>query len=240
MKKHWVSATAAGILAAVAGLVFDPGARLFWNRTGSAPIGLYGLGDDPFTRGDWVIVSARSGEADWAAARGYVGREWPLIKGIAGLPGDEICRDGSAVLVEGIHVAEALDADTLGRAMPVWEGCQVLGRDEVFLLNQHPRSVDGRYFGPTKVGDLGGVLVLLWSPDGRKADMSVQGDAERGQEFSGGPGRARYKEWRHPMGSALSAHRFFGAYCTALRRRCFGEAVEFAAIGAAPPEFAPP
>jgi hypothetical protein len=49
-----------------------------------------------------------------------------------------------------------------------------------------------------------------------------------------GPGRARYKEWRHPMGSALSAHRFFGACCTALRRRCFGEVVEFTSIGVAP------
>jgi len=179
----WLPATAAGVLAAVAGLVFDPDARLIWNRTGSAPIGLYGLSDDPFTRGAWVIVSARSGEADWAAARGYVGRDWPLIKRIAGLSGDEICRESSAVFVRGIHVAEALNADTLGRELPVWEGCKVLEADEVFLLNPHPRSIDGRYFGPIKIGDLGGTLVLLWSPDGRSADMSVQGDAERGQEF---------------------------------------------------------
>ena len=65
----------------------------------------------------------------------------------------------------------------------MWEGCKVLEADEVFLLNPHPRSIDGRYFGPIKIGDLGGTLVLLWSPDGRSADMSVQGDAERGQEF---------------------------------------------------------
>jgi conjugative transfer signal peptidase TraF len=183
MKLQWVSATAAGILAAVAGLAFDPVALVIWNRTGSAPIGLYGLSDDPFNHGAWVIVSARSGEVDWAAARGYVGRDWPLIKRIAGLPGDEICREGGSVFVEGIHVAEALNVDSLGREMPVWEDCQVLGGDEVFLLNRHPQSIDGRYFGPTKIGDLGGTLVLLWSPDGRKADMSVQGDAERGQEF---------------------------------------------------------
>jgi conjugative transfer signal peptidase TraF len=183
MKAHWASATAAGILAAVAGLAFDPDARFIWNRTGSAPIGLYGLSDDPFTRGDWVIVSARSGEADWATARGYVGKDWPLIKRIAGLPGDEICREGGAVSVDGIHVAEALNADALGRAMPVWEGCEVLEADEVLLLNPNPRSIDGRYFGPTRMGDLDGTLVLLWSPDGRRADMSVQGDPERGQEF---------------------------------------------------------
>lgn len=208
MKAFWVFATAAGILTAVAGLIFDPDARLFWNRTGSAPIGLYGLSDDPLTRGAWVIVSARSGEADWAAARGYVGRDWPLIKRVVGLPGDEICRDGGEVFVLGIHLADALDADSLGRKMPVWEGCQVLGAGDVFLLNQHPRSIDGRYFGPTEVEDLGGILVLLWSPDGRTVDMSVQGDAERGKAFSGGLGRARLKLWRRTMAKALSAHLF--------------------------------
>ena len=85
--------------------------------------------------------------------------------------------------MRGVHVADAMDADTLGREMPAWEGCKVLRADEVFLLNPHPRSIDGRYFGPTKVDDLGGVLVLLWSPHGRTADMSVQCHAERGQEF---------------------------------------------------------
>ena len=85
--------------------------------------------------------------------------------------------------MRGIHVAEALDSDSLGREMPVWQGCKVLEADEVFLVSSHPRSIDGRYFGPTKAGDLAGVVVLLWSPDGPTADMSVQGDAERGQEF---------------------------------------------------------
>ncbi len=144
MRCAWLPATTAGILAVVASLVFDPDARLIWNRTGSAPIGLYGLSDGPFTRGAWVIVSARSDEAEWAAARGYVGRDWPLIKRIAGLPGEEICREGSAVSVDGIHVAKALDVDSLGREMPVWQGCTVLGADEVLLLNPHPRSIDGR------------------------------------------------------------------------------------------------
>lgn len=183
MKYYWLSATAAGVVAAVAGLIFDPEVRFIWNRTGSAPEGLYRLSHDAFIRGAWVIVSAHSDETNWARMRGYVGKDWPLIKQIAGVPDDEICRDKNAILINGIHVATALEVDSLGRHMPVWNGCGVLGEDEVFLLNSHPRSIDGRYFGPTNITDIGGTLRLLWSLSEQTTDISVQGGTERGQEF---------------------------------------------------------
>lgn len=183
MKLSWLSATAAGLSAVVAGLIFDPEARFIWNRTGSAPEGLYVLSDEPIARGVWVIVSTQSSETEWASKRGYVGYDWPLIKRVAALPGDEICREGNTISINHFRVAEALEADSLGRQMPVWYGCRILGGDEVFLLNSHPRSIDGRYFGRTKISDIGGPLRLVWSQGGQTTDMSVQGDTECGQEF---------------------------------------------------------
>lgn len=183
MKLSWLSATAAGVTAVVVGLMIDPEARFIWNRTGSAPVGLYMLSDQPMTHGAWVIVPARSSEAEWVSNRGYVGDDWPLIKRVAALPGDEICREGNTISINHSRVAEALGTDGLGRQMPVWHVCSVLGDDEVFLLNSHPRSIDGRYFGPTKISDIGGSLRLLWTWDKQTADMSVQGDTERGQGF---------------------------------------------------------
>ncbi|MFH1516803.1 MAG: S26 family signal peptidase [Pseudomonadota bacterium] len=153
------------ILISLIGFVFDPQDRLIWNRTGSAPEGFYWLSDAPFTPGRWGVISARSGAAEWAVARGFVGRDWPLIKRIAAMPGDEICRHGELVSVNGKDVAVALSVDHLGRELPVWRGCFVLKDTEVFLLNPHPRSLDGRYFGPTKREDLDGVGVLLWTTD---------------------------------------------------------------------------
>lgn len=143
-------------------LTFDPQARLVWNRIGSAPKGLYWLSDGPITHGRWVVISARSGEAEWAEAHGFVGEDWPLIKQIAATPGDEVCRHGELISVNAKHVATALPVDQLGRGLPVWSGCVVLKDDDVFLLNSHPRSLDGRYFGPAKQEDVEGIAVLLW------------------------------------------------------------------------------
>ena len=164
MKKRtlWMTGFSAGLV--FFGLVLDPADRLIWNRTASAPTGLYWLSDEPFTPGRWVVVSARSAEAQWAEEHGFVGRDWPLLKQIAGLPGDEICRWDTQLLINGKVGGEARLRDSSGRDLPSWEGCMVLGQDQLFLMNAHPDSLDGRYFGPVEIHDLVGVarLILAW------------------------------------------------------------------------------
>ena len=137
-------------------LIWNPKEQLVWNRTQSAPIGLYWLSDGPYTLGDWVIVSATSAEAEWAEKQGYVGRNWPLLKRVSALPGDTICRDEAEISINGERVSIAKSSDNAGRALPRWSGCVTLNADQVFLLNKHPDSLDGRYFGPTQKDDLMG------------------------------------------------------------------------------------
>ncbi|MAN73871.1 MAG: hypothetical protein CME84_07265 [Henriciella sp.] len=165
MRRRALFLTGAGIGLALFGLAFSPTDRLIWNRTGSAPQGLYWLSDEPFTRGRWVVVSSQSAEAQWAEEQGFVGRDWPLLKQIAGFPGDEICRNGGAVSINGRIVAEAREVDSRGRALPVWRGCKVLGPHEFFLLTPHPDSLDGRYFGAMERSDLMGVAIPLLISD---------------------------------------------------------------------------
>ena len=165
MKRRALLMTGAGIGLALFGLVFSPMDRLIWNRTGSAPQGLYWLSDEPFTPGRWVVVSARSAEAQWAQTQGFVGRNWPLLKQIAGLPGDEICRSGAEVSINGKPVAMARERDSMGRALPVWQGCVLLDEEQVFLLAPHPDSLDGRYFGAMQRSDLVGVARPLLTSD---------------------------------------------------------------------------
>lgn len=135
--------------------------RLFWNRTGSVPLGLYWLNDEPYTKGGWVVVSARSAEAEWAEQHGFVGRDWPLLKRVAGVPGDEICRDVVTVSINRLPAGEALIASGSGVLLPSWSGCSRVGEDELFLMNAHPQSLDGRYFGITSVHDIEGSAILL-------------------------------------------------------------------------------
>ena len=154
--------TLAGLGLMVLASFFNPQDRLIWNRTASAPTGLYWLNDDPFTLGRWVVVSARSDDAQWAQTQGYVGKNWPLLKQIAAVPGDEICRVDGEISVNETTIGRAKTIDSRGRSLPVWSGCQVLSEAEVFLMNPHPDSLDGRYFGPTDLSDLDGVAALIW------------------------------------------------------------------------------
>ena len=137
-------------------LIWNPTEKLIWNRTQSAPIGLYWLSNGPYKLGDWVIVSAGSADAEWAANQGYVDRNWPLLKRVAALSGDTICRDRASISINFEHAGVARLRDKTGRALPRWSGCVTLNADQVFLLNKHPDSLDGRYFGPTQKDDLMG------------------------------------------------------------------------------------
>lgn len=149
-----ITVVAAGICLLT--LVWNPKEKLIWNRTQSAPIGLYWLSDGPYKLGDWAIVSADSAHAEWAEDQGHVGRDWPLLKRVAALPGDTICREQAEISINNERVGVAKLNDKEGRALPRWSGCVALRADQVFLLNEHPDSLDGRYFGPTQQDDLMG------------------------------------------------------------------------------------
>lgn len=162
MKAGYALALVLGASAALFGLVFDPPAQLIWNRSASAPQGLYWLRDAPLTKGHWAVLSARSGPAQWAAMRGYIGEDWPLLKQIAALTGDTICREGTAVSINGQQAAQAFLVDRMHRDLPSWDGCVTLEKGEVFLLSPHPSSLDGRYFGTVHEADILGVAVPLF------------------------------------------------------------------------------
>jgi len=163
MKTTTLLITGAGLCLVLFGGLFDPEDHLIWNRTGSALEGLYWRSNDPFTLGRWVFVSSQSADAQWAEAQGFVGRDWPLLKQISGVSGDEICRTGQIVSINGEEVASAHLVDSSDRILPDWQGCVRLTKTEVFLLNTHPDSLDGRYFGSTKLEDLDGVAIPLFT-----------------------------------------------------------------------------
>ena len=54
-------------------------------------------------------------------------------------------------------MAEVKSVDSLQRQLPEWTGCVLLDVGHVFLLNENPNSLDGRYFGATNKGDLLGM-----------------------------------------------------------------------------------
>ena len=132
-----------------------------WNRTASAPMGLYMRLDwpeeRPLTPGTRVLLGPDSRAGRWIIEHGFAGNGWPIIKTIRAIPGDEICRTDALVSINSEPVAKAMSGTSSGIALPVWEGCRRLQPGEIFLLNDHPRSLDGRYFGPARTEEIIGV-----------------------------------------------------------------------------------
>jgi conjugative transfer signal peptidase TraF len=137
---------------------------LVWNASASVPIGLYAVDAiiDVQT-GDLVVVRPPEPLARFLADGGYLPRGVPLLKHVAAVAGQTVCRIGRSVTVDAIEMGDARERDRRGRALPVWEGCCVIRRDEVFLMNsQSADSLDGRYFGPLPAASIVGRAIPLW------------------------------------------------------------------------------
>ena len=157
--------TAAGTI-----IVFGRSAHpaLIWNATPSVPVGLYRVQPDPRPRLKDVVVVRPPEDLVWFLAEGgYLPRGVPLLKHVAALGGQRVCRTGAAVSVDGTQLARALTHDRRGRPLPIWQGCVVLTGDQVFLLNpDRPDSLDGRYFGPLDRSTIVGRAEPIWTREG--------------------------------------------------------------------------
>ena len=146
---YTIVTTAAVSLIGVASIAsFAP--RLIWNASASTPVGFYTIGDvGPLDVTDLVAVDAPEPLATFLSDGGYLPRGVPLLKRVAAVPGQRVCRTGLAITVDGVPMGDALDRDRRGRPLPVWQGCRLVANGELFLMNWQVRdSLDGRYFGP--------------------------------------------------------------------------------------------
>lgn len=138
---------------------------LLWNASASAPRGLYLLHPAmPLHGGELVAVAPPEPLARFAAVRGYLPIGVPLLKHIAALDGQTVCRFGRVARVDGSAVAIARERDSLGRPLPSWQGCRALRAGQVFLLNSAvPDSFDGRYFGVLPANAITARAEPLWT-----------------------------------------------------------------------------
>lgn len=79
-----------------------------------------------------------------------------LIKRVAAVGGETVCRRGLRVTTPGREVL-ALAQDRRGAILPIWTGCRRLAPDELFLLGDTASSFDSRYFGAVRRDEVEGV-----------------------------------------------------------------------------------
>ena len=130
------------------------------NLSPSVPRGVYGLVAVPahVPRGTLVIVPV-------PAHVRHVWPRWvPLLKPVAGVPGDVVCYQDGRLQVHAIEYGPVYLA-TQARALPHLDaGCQPVPAGMVFLASHAPHSFDGRYMGMTPVVTLTAQAtpVLTW------------------------------------------------------------------------------
>ena len=164
----WAGLALAGVaLTAASFLTRRP--LFVWNFTASAPIGLYRTLPRPWARGDWVAVDPSPDLRATMADLGVLERGRLLVKRVAAASGDEVCREGAEVRINGVLTVTARLASSSGAPLPSWSGCRRLRRSEVFLLGQADGSFDGRYFGVTDADEILAPLALQAAMGGPQA-----------------------------------------------------------------------
>lgn len=100
-----------------------------------------------------------------ARRRGYLhrgacpGELEPMLKVLAGLPGDEVLQTSEALFINGrvLPHSKALEADAQGWPLPALAARRFVVRaGEGIFVGDHPRSFDSRYFGPLPLASIEG------------------------------------------------------------------------------------
>lgn len=161
--KSWLFVAAVGVaLVATSATQIVP-KRLVWNASPSVPTGLYWIEDGLPKHGDVVLVELLDPYRTIADQRSYLPKNLPALKRVRALSGDDVCRFGRRISINGVTVSVAQLHDNLGLKLPEWSGCRTLKSNEVFLLTDHPKSFDGRYFGPVDRSAITGIAHPLWT-----------------------------------------------------------------------------
>ncbi|MBQ4132177.1 MAG: S26 family signal peptidase, partial [Desulfovibrionaceae bacterium] len=131
--------------------------------------GIYYVSADTPERGSQVELCLEGEFAGLALEREYLrfGRcdngIMPLVKTLAGLPGDEIAIDQNGIYVNGtLWPSSAIRAlDSKGRQMPAQLLTGVIPMGKALVLSAHAGGFDGRYFGLVELHRLRKVEPLI-------------------------------------------------------------------------------
>ena len=143
-----------------------------WNATASVPTGLYAIrGKASLHVGERIAIEPPPELRRLLGERGYLPTRVPLIKRIAAINGQRICRFGHGVTIDGNFAGVALARDQLDRPLPAWFGCQTLRVGELFVMNPAaPDSFDGRYFGVLRRANVIGRATPVWTDEAGDGD----------------------------------------------------------------------
>jgi type IV secretory pathway protease TraF len=124
--------------------------------TPSLPPGLYVRTFEPPKVGMIAAFRAPKTAKHYKASIGEdVHDDFLFRKPIVGGLGDSVCNDDEeGLFINDEPVHPAMMWNGLSEALPVWDKCRLLRRDEFFAVSEHQRSFDSRHFGPIRLGQI--------------------------------------------------------------------------------------
>lgn len=166
----FVAATVSTLL--VATLTVPVSHYAIWNISPSVPTGLYAIrGKASIHVGERIAIEPPFALRRLLAERGYLPLGIPLLKRVAAVRGQRICRFRHGVTIDGNFAGVAYSRDRQGRTLPAWFGCRTLHAGELFAMNVDvPDSFDGRYFGVLRLTDVIGRATPVWTDETSNGD----------------------------------------------------------------------
>lgn len=167
MKRRTIVIAGMASAAALPSAVLPLSRVLVWNATASVPTGLYHIrGKASLHVGERVALDPPPKLRAYLAERGYLPSGVPLLKEVAALRGETVCRIGLVITINGEHAGLARALDSRARPLPDWHGCHTITADEIFVMNRRaPDSFDGRYFGPVARSQVIGRAGPVWTDE---------------------------------------------------------------------------
>ena len=108
-RSGWTVAAAIVVCGASTSAVIRPVPKVIWNASASVPIGLYAVQPAGALQiGELLVVAPPDPLATFLDERHYLPKGVPLLKHVAALPGQTVCRTGATITVDGIAVGIAL------------------------------------------------------------------------------------------------------------------------------------
>lgn len=142
-------------------IALKPIPRLIWNTSASVPTGPYFVQMRQPSLGEFAVIRPVDWVRLYTSSRGYLPENVWLLKPVFAMQGSLVCRFGKYIFVNGKLVANAKIWDRKHRLLPVWQGCQTLKSDEVFVLARPLNSFDSRYFGAVNRKQIVGTAIPL-------------------------------------------------------------------------------
>jgi len=156
-------------------ILVPPKPVVLYNPSPSAAIGWYRLRPVEYPKlGSQVAAYAPEWARKLADERSYLPYDYPLIKTVWAVHGDEVCYNSLSVSVPKRPDVPRLVQDVLGRDMPQMSGCHVLQANEYLLMSPDVQTgFDSRYFGPVDLENILGEVEFLGSRKNAKTTGSV-------------------------------------------------------------------